>query len=243
TVDRDPHLADQGVRVVGIQYQLVRRTARNIDRTVAAYLRGRLERLEHPVGRFLWCSGRTRRCRARLRRLLCRQGAMGRSVVLAVPGPDVVAVPDDVVLAVGTKHRQACLVRGRIPHPQRMGSRNQGREFWVVLSVRAGNGWNTEIGAFHDGAGEAVGFCLLEVDEELLRCPGRQLLIGTRGGGDQAGARHDEYEGQRRNQAQRWFGVEDPHVPIVASTHCENSELVRSPHECLSPTSDPYLAC
>ena len=33
----------------------------------------------------------------------------------------------------------------------------------------------------------------------------------------QAGARHDEHEGQRRHQAQRWFGIEDPHVPIVAS--------------------------
>ncbi len=101
---------------------------------------------------------------------------MGRSVVLAVPGPDVFAIPDDVGLAIGAKHRQPCLVRGRIPHPQRMGSRNQGCEFRVVLSVRARNCWNAEIGALHDGAGEAVGSCLLEVDEELLGVLAGSLL-------------------------------------------------------------------
>jgi len=73
----------------------------------------------------------------------------------------------------------------------------------VVLAIRTGDGRNAKISAFYQGAGQPVGFGLLEINQQLLRRPGRQFLIGTRGGGNQAGSRQHEQKDQRRQYAQR----------------------------------------
>src|SRR5215218_8785478 len=103
--------------------------------------------------RLFW---RPRRRRGRTARLTARliggHRAVGGGVLLARPGPDILAIPDDVVLAVGAQYRQAGLVRRRISHSKCVSARNQGGQFRIVLPARPWNGWNPEIGAFHNGA-------------------------------------------------------------------------------------------